>query len=105
MSAWTGFNLAGGEKLGWELTPMIGCLLGNSAGVAPGYKGSLSWWKLELYSEGDYVFDAGDASDNSSTTGRRTPRSVHLHAAIPTTYVFNPDHDKPTTVVAFGVQL
>ena len=27
--------------------------------ASPGYKGSLSWSKLELYSEGEYVFDTG----------------------------------------------
>jgi len=61
-SAWVGYNLEGGEKLAWEITPMIGGVFGDTTGVAPGYKGSLSWWKLELYSEGEYLIDTGDTS-------------------------------------------
>ena len=61
-SAWAGYNFSGGKKLAWELTPMLGGVFGNTTGIAPGYKGSLSWWKLELYSEGEYVFDTGDSS-------------------------------------------
>ena len=49
---------------------MIGGVFGDTTGVAPGYKGSLSWWKLELYSEGEYVFDTGRLPTVSSTTGR-----------------------------------
>ena len=54
-SAWVGYNFSGGEKLAWEFTPMLGGVFGDTTGIAPGYKGSLSWWKLELYSEGEYV--------------------------------------------------
>jgi len=63
-SAWVGYNFGGGEKLSWEFTPMLGGVFRDTTGVAPGYRGSLSWWKLELSSEGEYVFDAGDQSDN-----------------------------------------
>src|SRR4029079_8490137 len=61
-SAWVGYNFSGGKKLAWELTPMLGGVFGNTTGRAPGYKVSISWWKLELYSEGEYVFDTGDSS-------------------------------------------
>jgi hypothetical protein len=39
-------------------------VFGDTTGIAPGYKGSLSWWKLELYSEGEYVFDTHDSSES-----------------------------------------
>jgi hypothetical protein len=52
-SLWAGYNFGGGNKLIWEFTPMVGGVFGNTAGIAPGYKGSLGWWKLELYSEGE----------------------------------------------------
>jgi hypothetical protein len=29
---------------------MLGGVFGDTTGIAPGYKGSLNWWKLELYS-------------------------------------------------------
>ena len=63
-SVWAGYNLSGGAELTWELTPMLGGVFGNVNGIAPGLKGSLGWWKLELYSEGEYVFDLGDSSGN-----------------------------------------
>jgi hypothetical protein len=34
-------------------------VFGDTRGVAPGYEGSLEWWKLEFYSEGEYVIDTG----------------------------------------------
>ena len=69
-SAWVGYNLSGGEKLEWELTPMLGGVFGDTTGIAPGYKGSLSWKKLELYSEGESVFARAIPRTVSSTTGR-----------------------------------
>jgi hypothetical protein len=37
---------------------MLGGVFGKTNGIAPGYSGTLDWWKLRLYSEGEYVFDA-----------------------------------------------
>ena len=132
-STWIGYNLSGGEKLGWEFTPMLGGVFGNTTGIAPGYKGSLSWWKLELYSEGEYVVDTGDASGSffynwSELTlapvdwfrfGLVTQRTrlyesdreiqrgllagFSYKALDLTTYVFNPDESRPTVVVAVSV--
>jgi len=129
-SVWLGYNFGGGEKLAWELTPMLGGVFGNTTGVAPGYKGSLSWWKLELYSEGEYVFDTGDSSEsffynwseltiapvNWFRLGLVTQRTkvyesdrdiqrgvlvgVSFKRVDLTTYVFNPDESDPTVVVA-----
>jgi hypothetical protein len=132
-SVWVGCNFSGGDKLAWEITPMLGGVFGNTDGIAPGYKGSLSWWKLELYSEGEYVFDTGDSSESffynwSELTlapadwfrfGLVTQRSrvyendreiqrgllvgLSYKAVDLTTYVFNPDDSQPTVVV--GVAL
>ena len=55
-SAWLGYNFSGGRKIGWEFTPMFGGVFGDTSGIAPGYKGSLSWWKFELYSRGRIRF-------------------------------------------------
>lgn len=63
-SAWIGYNFSFGEKLTLDLAPLIGGVFGSTAGIAPGYKGSLAWWKLELYSETEYVFDTSSASDS-----------------------------------------
>jgi len=69
-STWMGYNFGGGEKLAWEFTPMLGGVFGNTTGIAPGYKGSLSWWRLELYSESEYIFVLAIHRTASSTTGR-----------------------------------
>jgi hypothetical protein len=132
-SAWIGYNFGGGEKLAWEFTPMLGGVFGDINGVAPGYEGSLSWWRLELYSEGEYVLDTGDSSDSffynwseftlapvnwlrfglvtQRTRLYQTDREIqrgmllgfsHNHVAL-TGYVFNPDEDQPTFVIAVGL--
>ena len=61
-SAWIGINLAMGEALSLEFTPMLGAVAGSTQGFAPGFKGTLSWRSLALYSEAEYVFDADDSS-------------------------------------------
>lgn len=132
-SAWVGYNFAGGTNLTWEFTPMLGGVFGETTGIAPGYSGSLSWWKLELYSEGEYVFDTGDSSGSffynwseltlapvewfrfglvtQRTRVYQTDRDIQRGLLVGfsfkkldlTTYVFNPDDSKPTVVVAVAV--
>jgi hypothetical protein len=129
-STWVGYNFQGGEKLSWEFTPMLGGVFGNTTGIAPGYEGSLSWWKLELYSEGEYVVDVGNSSESffynwseltlspvdwlrfgmvtQRTRLYKTDRDIQrgVLAGITykkidfTTYVLNPDESSPTVVLA-----
>ena len=131
-SAWVGYNLSGGEQLTWEFTPLLGGVFGNTTGLAPGYRGSLAWRKLEFYSEGEFVWDAGDSSESYFYTwseltlapvdwlrlGLVTQRTRTYHSDRDvqrgfltgaswrrwdfTTYVFNL-HDKPTWVFAATV--
>lgn len=132
-SAWVGYNLSGGETLAWEVTPTIGAVFGDTTGIAPGYKGSLSWWKLELYSEGEYVIDTRSTSDSffynwseltlapaewfrfglvtQRTRLYKTVRDIQrgvlagfsFKKVSLTGYVLNPDEDKPTLVLAVGL--
>jgi hypothetical protein len=132
-SAWVGYNFGGGETVTWELTPMFGAVFGATDGIAPGYKASLGWRKLELYSEGEYVVDTGDSSDSffynwseltlapvesfrfglvtQRTRAYQTDRDIQrgLVAGFSfkrldlTGYVFNPDDEKPTFVLAVAV--
>jgi len=131
-SAWIGYNFSG-DRLAWEFTPMLGGVFGDTNGIAPGYKGSLEWWKLGLSSEGEYVFDAGDSSDSffynwseltlapvdrfrfglvtQRTRVYQTDRDIQrgLLAGFSfkrvdvAGYVFNPDDDKPTFVLAVAL--
>ena len=134
-SAWLGYNFSGGETLAWELTPMIGGVFGDTTGIAPGYKGSLSWWKLELYSEGESVFDTGDSADSffynwseltlapvdwlrfglvtQRTRAYESDRDIQRGLLVGVSYrkldlsayYFNPDDEQPTFVIAVGLTL
>ena len=63
-SLWLGRNFKVGDKLALEVTPMVGGVFGNLAGVAPGCNWSLSYWKIELSSQSEYVFDLRESSGN-----------------------------------------
>jgi hypothetical protein len=132
-SLWLGYNFGGGEKLKWEFTPMLGGVFGDTTGVAPGCKLSLSYWKLEFWSEGEFVFDTRDSEGNFlyfwselsiapadwfrfGLVGQRThayQSDVDIQRGILvgvtckkvnlTTYVFNLDHGKPTWVLAVSL--
>lgn len=68
-SAWLGYNFGGaGEDVEWSFTPMLGAVAGNTDGVAPGYRASVTWRRLEFSSEGEYLFDADDSGDNFAYT-------------------------------------
>lgn len=132
-SVWLGYNFSGGEKLEWEFTPMLGGVIGDTTGIAPGYKLSLTYWKLEFSSEGEFVFDTRDKEGSFfynwselsiapvdwfrfGLVGQRTrayQSDVDIQRGILvgfshkkvdfTTYVFNLDHGKPTWVFSVGM--
>ena len=132
-SAWVGYNLHFGEKLTWDITPMVGAVFGDTAGIAPGYKSTLGWWRLELYSEGEYLIDAGGTSDSFFYTwseltmapvdwfrfGLVVQRTKLYETDFDiqrgflagfsyrqldiTAYVFNPDESRPTVVLGVGL--
>jgi len=132
-SIWFGTNFGGGERVSWTLVPMFGGVFGDTNGVAPGYHASLGWRKFELYGEGEYVVDAEDSASNffynwseatfapvetfwfgvatQRTRAYRTERDIQrgLLAGFSSRrmevlgYVFNPDDDAPTVVVAVRV--
>jgi len=132
-SVWLGYNFSGGEKLEWEFTPMLGGVFGDTTGIASGYKLSLSYWKLEFSSEGEFVFDTRDREGSFfynwselsvspvdwfrfGVVGQRTrayQSAVDIQRGLLvgfshkkvdfTTYVFNLDHGKPTWVFAVSM--
>jgi len=133
-SIWGGYNFGGGEKLAWEFTPMLGGVFGKTTGIAPGYHGSLAWWKLTLYSEGEFLVDTGDSSRDyfynwselslapvpwfrfglatQRTRAYRTDldiqrgflAGVSFKTLSVTAYIFNPDESKPTFVFATALE-
>ena len=132
-SAWIGYNFSFGEKVTFDLTPMVGGVFGDTSGIAPGYKLALAWRKLELSSESEYVFDSKSSSDNffytwselawspsdwvrfgivvQRTKTYQTEFDIQRGLLVGlawkkasfTTYVFNPDADKPTVVLGLSV--
>jgi len=133
-SLWLGCNFSFGEKWVLDLTPMAGGVFGESRGIAPGYHLTLTRGSFELYSEGEYVFDADSSSDSffyswSELTwspdgkfrvglaGQRTrayESDLDIQRGILFGYtrgdfdfsctILNPDQDEPTLVFTAGVE-
>jgi hypothetical protein len=112
---------------------MLGGVFGNTTGIAPGYRASLSYWKMNLSSEGEYLFDTGNSSDSffynwseltlapvdwfrfglvtQRTRLYKTDRDIQRGVLVGfsykkvdlSAYVFNPDEDKPTFVLGVGL--
>ncbi len=132
-SAWLGYNLSTGKDLSLDFTLMAGGVFGSTTGIALGYEGTLSWGKLELYSEGEYLFDLEDSAENYFynwsqvsfapadwiffgivtqrtrvyETDRELNRGPFLGFAYKavnlTTFVLNPDDAAATVIVALEV--
>ena len=133
-SLWAGYNFTAGHALVLEATPMFGVVFGETTGVAPGYEFSLTYRRLELSSEGEYVFDTGNHANSffyswneltyspvnwchaglvmqrtkAYQTSLDVQRGVSLGFAYRkidyTTYVFNAGWTDPTIVLAFTYQ-
>ena len=63
-SLWVGYNFSVGDKIRLNIAPMLGGVFGRTTGVAPGLRGSLRWWRLELYGEGEYVFNTRERANS-----------------------------------------
>jgi len=131
-SVWLGYNFTFGEKLVLDATPMVGGVFGNTTGVAPGYLVTLTYKKISLYSEGEFVFDTKNVDSNffynwneltysptdwfraglasQKTRLYQTPLDVQrgFFAGVTyrrldfTTYVFNVGWTSPTVLLGLG---
>jgi len=63
-SLWLGYNFSVGQKLTLEATPMLGGVFGDITGIAPGYTISISYEPFELFTQGEYFFDAAIHAGN-----------------------------------------
>ncbi len=63
-SLWAGYNFGWGKTWQFAVTPMIGGVFGRTNGIAPGCEASLSWKKLTLSIDNEYVFDTSSKSGN-----------------------------------------
>jgi hypothetical protein len=65
-SLFVGWKFSGGNKLTWEVTPMLGAVFGQKEGIAPGLEFSLGYGIVDFYSESEYVRDT-DVKEDSFT--------------------------------------
>ena len=130
-SLWAGYAMRGGQRIEWELTPMVGAVFGATDGIAPGFAASMSWWKLDVYIESEYVF-ARTSEDSFAyhwsevavapfdwlrvgmvtqrtrayATARDVQRGPFVNAAFKridaAAYVFTPTDGTPTVVLSIG---
>lgn len=63
-SLWMGYNFSWGKTWQFEVTPMIGGVFGRTNGIAPGCEASLTWKRLTLSIDNEYVFDTTSKSGN-----------------------------------------
>ena len=63
-SGWVGYNISGGKKLEYTITPMVGGVVGLTDGLAPGLEFTFTYGRFELYNEMEYVFDL-ESDENS----------------------------------------
>lgn len=133
-SGWVGWNYEVGERVTFKVTPMIGGVFGETNGVAPGYRTSLSWSWLEISSESEYVFSSAGREDwffytwseigvypfdwfggglvaqrtRAYESDRDIQRGFFAAFTSPrlniTGYVFNPDDEDPTFVLTVDVK-
>jgi hypothetical protein len=133
-SLWLGANFEFGKAVTFAVTPMLGGVFGDTHGVAPGYHLTVGFWKLELYSEGEYLVttDRGDPDFfynwneltispvewlraglvSQKTRVYRTPLDIQRGFLVGATwkswtltvYVFNAGWTDPTTVVSLAFE-
>ena len=61
-SIFFGANASAGDKLKLDVTGMVGGVFGDVDGVAPAFRLTLSWWKLDFSTEDEYLIDAHNLS-------------------------------------------
>lgn len=132
-SFWLGRNFSFGSKIKLELTPMAGGVFGKSNGVAPGYTASLTYRRLSLDSQGEYLFETDRSNSffynwseisyspaewfraglvvqrtKAYQTELDTQRGLLAGFAYKsldfTTYLFNLGWSDPTVVFAIGIR-
>jgi len=131
-SLWAGYNLTVGQKVVLEVTPMLGAVFGNTTGISPGCNVSLTYKRVEVTSQCEYVFDLKDKNGNffytwneltysprdwfraglaaQRTRAYQTPLDVQRgflvgfsHKDVDfTTYILNAGWTTPTVILALG---
>jgi len=134
LSGFIGRNFEFGKTVTFQLTPMVGAVIGDTDGIVPALELDLAWRRLEAYLEGEYVIDvnrvgnrflynwsevsvwatdwlrAGLVAQRTRTHGvpldiqRGLLVGVMVSKIEPVLYFFNPGSDDHFLVVSIGVE-
>jgi hypothetical protein len=63
-SLFVGWNLSGGDRVTWQVTPILGVLFGESRGVIPGLEATVAHGAFDFYVEAEYVADSRHHDDS-----------------------------------------
>lgn len=97
-SAFIGWTFSGGEKITWELRPLIGGAWGEIEALVPGLEASVAWGRVDVYIEAEYVRDRNKGRDDSyfyswNELGYRAAEWLRLGLAAQRTRTYNNDRD------------
>jgi hypothetical protein len=133
-SLFLGWKFSGGDVVSFEITPIIGALVGAARGAVPGIEASVAYGSLDAYIEAEYVHDTKHPDDSYYyawselgwkpvewlrlglvgqrtrvvQTGRDLQRGLFAQFIFDRTtlsvYAFNPDSGSRYAILALGVQ-
>jgi len=63
-SGFVGLDAEWGRQVKLHVSPMIGAVVGDLDGWVPALRWTLHWWKLDVFSESEVVFDLADPGDS-----------------------------------------
>lgn len=63
-SLFAGWKFSGGDKLTYDLTPIIGAVFGATQGIAPGFEASVVYGITDFYIESEYMYDTNAKEDS-----------------------------------------
>jgi len=96
-SVFGGLHLTGGSDVEYDAHLMAGVAFGWTSGVVPAYRFEISWWQLDLCSEGEYYLDftsrENDFAYSWSELGWSPLDALRIGAALQNTRLYQVSRD------------
>jgi len=93
-SAFVGWTFSGGDRLTWEITPLIGGVWGPLDALVPGVELGLGYGRFDFYLEGEYVDDGDEPYTYAWSELGFSPRDwLRLGIAAQRTNIFGEERD------------
>jgi hypothetical protein len=64
LALFAGWRIETGEAVTADIVPMLGGVVGDTDGIAPGLELDVAWQRLAWYAEAEYLFDLDDRDDD-----------------------------------------